>query len=42
MTNDEAYDLIIAVASGDLDDVGSIAKELGRHVAPRAIQRRRN
>lgn len=28
MTNDEAYDLVIAVASGELDDVGSIAQIL--------------
>lgn len=28
MTNDEAYDLVMAVASGDLDDVGSIADRL--------------
>jgi death-on-curing protein len=28
LTNDEAYDLVISVASGELDDVTSIAKAL--------------
>jgi death-on-curing protein len=31
MSNDEAYDLIHAVASGQLDDVPDIAKLLRRH-----------
>jgi death on curing protein len=31
MTNDQAYDLIMAIASGDLDDVDSIAAQLRRH-----------
>jgi death on curing protein len=35
MTNDAAYDLIIAVASGRLDDVDSIAAELRRYVHSR-------
>jgi death-on-curing protein len=30
LSNDEAYDLVIAVASGQLDDVPSIADHLGR------------
>jgi death on curing protein len=42
MTKDEAYDLITAVAAGQIDDVGSIAEELGRHVAPRASGRGRH
>jgi death-on-curing protein len=28
LTNDEAYDLIMAVAAGDIDDVGTIATRL--------------
>ncbi len=28
MTNDEAYDLVMAVASGALDDVSAIAEHL--------------
>jgi death on curing protein len=28
LTNDEAYDLVMAVASGDLDDVHLIAERL--------------
>jgi death on curing protein len=28
LSNDEAYDLVIAVASGELDDVGAIATRL--------------
>jgi death on curing protein len=28
MTNDEAYDLVMAVASGDLDDIALIAERL--------------
>lgn len=35
LTNDEAYDLVIAVATGRLDDVALIADALGEHVAPR-------
>jgi death on curing protein len=31
MTNDQAYDLIMAVATGELDEVAAIAVELGRH-----------
>ncbi len=30
LTNDEAYDLVIAVAPGELDDVSAIAKRLTR------------
>ena len=36
LTNDEAYDLVIGVAGGDLDDVAQIAAVLGRA----SIQRR--
>jgi death-on-curing protein len=35
MSNDEAYDLIIAIAAGELDDVHDIAKALGRRTEPR-------
>lgn len=35
MTNDEAYDLVMAVASGDLDDVGSIADRLANRTERR-------
>ncbi len=35
MTNDEAYELIMAVAAGDLDDVEIIADTLQRHAEPR-------
>lgn len=34
-TNDEAYELVVAVASGALDDVGSIAGRLTAGVAER-------
>jgi death on curing protein len=34
-TNDQAYDLIIEVASGKLDDVPAIASVLRRHSQPR-------
>lgn len=33
MTNDEAYDVIIAIASGELDTVDAIAKVLRRKTA---------
>jgi death-on-curing protein len=33
-TNDEAYDLVIAVASGELDDVKAIASVLARGTTP--------
>lgn len=33
-TNDEAYDLVIAIARGDLRDVGEIAARLAPLVAP--------
>jgi death on curing protein len=35
MSNDEAYDLIIAIATGELDEVPAIAQALGQHTAPR-------
>ncbi len=34
MTNDEAYDLVIAVAAGNLDDVAGIAQRLEAGSAP--------
>jgi death on curing protein len=34
LTNDQAYDLIIGVADGTLDDVGPIAARLSRAVVP--------
>jgi death-on-curing protein len=35
MSNDEAYDLIIVVATGELDEVPAIEKALGRRTEPR-------
>ena len=35
LTNDEAYDLVIAVATGELDDVAKIAEVLRENSAPR-------
>ena len=35
MTNDEAYELIMAVASGELDDVAKIGDQLRRKTEPR-------
>jgi death-on-curing protein len=35
-TNDEAYDLVVAVAQGELDDVAGIATILRGHTEPRA------
>jgi death on curing protein len=35
LTNNEAYDLVIAVATGTLDDVPSIAAALDAHSEPR-------
>ena len=35
LTNDEAYDLVMAVASGDLTDVAAIAEALVAGTAPR-------
>ena len=34
LTNDEAYDLVISVADGELDDVGSIAERLNTSTQP--------
>jgi death on curing protein len=34
-TNDEAYELVMAVAAGDLDEVGLIAARLAEGVAAR-------
>jgi death-on-curing protein len=36
LTNDEAYDLVIAVAVGQLDDVAAIAAQLDAHSEARA------
>lgn len=36
LTNDEAYDLVIAVASGEISDVPTIARELVAGSAPLA------
>ncbi len=36
LTNDQAYDLVIAVATGSLDDVTSIAGVLRANTEPRA------
>jgi death-on-curing protein len=35
MSNDEAYDFIISIATGELDDVQGIADALRRHAEPR-------
>lgn len=35
-TNDEAYDVVIAVAAGELDDVSAIAERLAARSEPRA------
>lgn len=37
MTNDEAYELVMAVAAGQLDDVTSIATVLGPTLAPMRV-----
>jgi death-on-curing protein len=34
-SNDEAYDLVMAVAGGDVDDVGAIAQSLATHSTTR-------
>lgn len=36
LTNDEAYDLIIAVATGQLDEVAGIAEQIGAGTEPRS------
>lgn len=36
MTNDEAYDLVMSIAAGDLDDVGLIAASLAAGTEPRS------
>ena len=35
MSNDEAYDLIISIATSQLDDIPAIAKSLARRTKPR-------
>lgn len=37
-TNDQAYDLVIAVATGEFDDVSAIAAVLTAHVEARAAE----
>lgn len=34
LTNDDAYDLVIAVAAGDVDEVNAIADRLATHTEP--------
>jgi len=36
LTNDEAYDLVISVATGDLEDVTQIAAVIESHTVPRS------
>jgi death on curing protein len=36
LSNDEAYDLVIAVAAGEIDDVSAIAERLAARSEPRA------
>ncbi|MDP2712258.1 MAG: type II toxin-antitoxin system death-on-curing family toxin [Solirubrobacteraceae bacterium] len=36
LSNDEAYSLVMSVATGELDDVGAIGRLLERATAPRA------
>lgn len=38
-TNDEAYDLVIAVATGELDGVPEIASRIAAHTEPRRPRR---
>lgn len=38
-SNDDAYDFVIAVATGDLDDVAAIATTLAGHTAARPVRR---
>ena len=35
LSNEQAYDLVMAIATGDFDDVPSIAHRLGEATAPR-------
>ena len=35
-SNDEAYEFVIAIATGQLDEVSAIAAELARHTATRS------
>ena len=37
LSNDDAYDLVIAVATGGLDDVAPIAAQLSAHAEPRRL-----
>lgn len=36
LSTDEAYELVMAVAAGDLDEVDGVAKRLGEAVEPRS------
>lgn len=36
LTNDDAYDLVVDVAPGRVDDVPTIAKPFEAHTSPRA------
>jgi death on curing protein len=36
LSNDEAYELVMSVATGELDEVGEVAAALERGTAPRA------
>lgn len=38
-TNDEAYELVMAVAAGELDDVVRIAGRLGSSTTPRSREK---
>lgn len=38
LTNDEAYDLVIEIATGDLDEISAIAAMLERGTAVRAAR----
>lgn len=38
LTNDEAYELVIAVATGEVDDVPAIAAVIAAHVEARAAE----
>lgn len=39
LTNDEAYDLVIAVAAGEVEDVSTLAATLEAHTEPRRRRR---
>lgn len=35
LSNDQAYDLVISVATGELDDIATISHQIGRATEPR-------